>query len=226
MPLSPARKPVPFIIFRDRRGPFLLAAYRILLALLIATGLVAPCAATEILSVEVTVNGDIYHLHGESIIEAPPEFIFSVLMDYDNFHRIASGIAETRFLESGDDDRLLGYTRIDSCVLFFCRDFEKVERIESSAPETILTETLPEQSDFKINNTRWTLKPTEGGTLVIYESDMDPAFWVPPLIGPWVLKNKLAESAETIGIRIEYLLATGQSLSDFSRREMSAAPDK
>jgi hypothetical protein len=55
---------------------------------------------------------------------------------------------------------------------------------------------------------------------------MDPAFWVPPLIGPWVLKNKLAESAETIGIRIEYLLATGQSLSDFSSQEMSAAPDK
>jgi hypothetical protein len=174
-----------------------------------------PTQAVEVFNVTVQVDGDVYHLRGESIIEAPADFIFEILMDYENFHRIASGIAETRFVEPTEDGVPMGYTRIDSCVWFFCRKFEKVETIQAAAPTWIHTEAVPEESDFKINNTTWALEAVDGGTLVTYAADMDPAFWVPPLIGPWVLKNKLAESAETIGIRIEYLLQTGQPLSDF-----------
>lgn len=178
--------------------------------------LVPPWAlAVEVLSVEVKVNGDMYHMRGESIIEAPADFVFDVLMDFDNFHRLAGGIAESRFLDPSDEGILLGYTRIDSCVLFFCRQLEKVEKIHATAPSEIITEVIPEQSDFKFNKTHWSLKTVDGGTLVIYEADMDPAFWVPPLIGPWALKRKLERSAEQIGWRIEYLAVTGQPLSNF-----------
>jgi hypothetical protein len=172
-----------------------------------------PVTATEVLTVEVSVEGSIYHLRGESIIRAPAEFIFEILMDYDNFYRLAGGIAETRLLEPQDDGIMLGYTRIDSCILFYCRQFEKVEKIQSTKPTEIVTEVIPERSDFKFNRTRWSFERTEGGTLVTYDAQMDPSFWIPPVIGPWAFKKKLRTSAEQIGYRIEYLMATGKTLS-------------
>lgn len=168
----------------------------------------------EILSVEVDKEGKRYHMLGESIIQAPPEFIYNTLMDYDNFHRLAGGIAETRYLESDDPDELLGYTRIDSCVLFFCKSVEKVERIEATEFSEISTEAIPAQSDFVFNESRWLMEETEGGTLVTYDAEMEPDFWMPPLITKWAIRYKLRKSAELIGLRIEYLLENDIALGD------------
>lgn len=170
----------------------------------------------EVLSVDVDKDGKRYRMLGESIIEAPPEFIFNTLMDYDNFHRLAGGIAETRFIENNDPDQLLGYTRIDSCVLFFCKSIEKVERIRATAFSEISTEAIPDQSDFVFNKSRWSLKESEKGTRVTYEAEMEPDFWMPPLITKWAIRYKLRKSAEVIGMRIEYLEENGIALENVS----------
>ena len=175
--------------------------------------------ATEVLTVEVNIDDGVYRMHGESIVAAPVDFVFSILADYDNFHRITNGIAESRYLEPREDGVLMGYTRIDSCVWFYCRRFEKVERVWVNPPTEIVTEVIPEESDFKISNTRWTLQSVENGTLLIYDAEIDPKFWVPPVIGPWAFKKKLGDSAEAVGWRIEYLLESGKSLSEFGEQD-------
>jgi hypothetical protein len=181
----------------------------------------ASAAATEILAVDIDIDNGVYRMHGESIIEAPPEFVFDILADYDNFHRITGGVSESRYLEPDEDGVRVGYTRIDSCVLFYCRKFEKVERVWTNPPSEIVTEIIPEKSDFVLNDTRWTLQSVEGGTLVMYDAEMDPDFWVPPVIGPWAFKKKLHDSAETIGWRIEYLYKSGKSLEEFGEENVS-----
>jgi hypothetical protein len=173
----------------------------------------AAAGATEVLTVTVKIDDGTYYLHGESIIEAPPEFVFSIMIDYENFHRISNGIAETRFLEPDEDGVLVGYSRIDSCILFFCRKFEKVERVYPKAPTEITTRGIPEKSDFKVYDTHWTFTTVEGGTLAIYDAEMDPDFWIPPVIGPWTMKKKLVSSAQEMGERIEYMFQTGKPLS-------------
>ena len=176
----------------------------------------ASANSVEVLSVHVESEGKRYRMLGESVIQAPPEFIFNTLMDYDNFHRLASGIAETRFLESDNPDELLGYTRIDSCLLFFCKSVEKVETIHATEFREIATEAIPEQSDFIFNRSRWLLESRDEGTLVTYEAEMEPDFWMPPLITKWAIRHKLRKSAELIGMRIEYLLEKGIALEDVS----------
>ena len=176
----------------------------------------ASANSVEVLSVHVESEGKRYHMLGESVIQATPEFIFNTLMDYDNFHRLASGIAETRFLESENPAELLGYTRIDSCVLFFCKSVEKVETIHATPFREISTEAIPEQSDFVFNKSRWLLEDSDEGTHVTYEAEIEPDFWMPPLITKWAIKYKLRKSAELIGLRIEYLQDNGMSLGDIS----------
>lgn len=170
----------------------------------------------EVVSVQVESEGKRYHMLGESIIQATPEFIFNTLMDYDNFHRLASGIAETRFIEPEIPGQLIAYTRIDSCVLFFCKSVEKVETIHATAYREISTQAIPEQSDFIFNKSRWLLEGGDDGTHVTYEAEIEPDFWMPPLITKWAIQYKLRKSAELIGIRIEYLQENGIALEDVS----------
>jgi len=172
--------------------------------------------AVEIVSVDVQVSSGRYHLRGESVIDAPPNFIRGILMDYDNFHRLTNGISETRFIEQPNNEPPLGYTRVDSCILFFCRHAVKTERIVVNTPDEIITEAIPEKSDFRYNHTRWIFKPHTDGTLVIYEAEMEPDFWLPPIIGPWAIKRKLEQSAEDIGIQIEYLAESGKPITSLN----------
>ena len=114
--------------------------------------------SVEIVDARVEKKGDRYHVFGSSLVQASPEFIYATLMDFDNFHKIAGGIKETRFVQSESPDEILGYTRIESCVLFFCRGADKLERIEAVPYSEIRTEAIPEKSDFIVNNSRWTME--------------------------------------------------------------------
>ncbi len=162
-------------------------------------------AAVEVGSVEVRTERGRYVVRGESLIAAPRDFVFGVLADYDHFHRLAGGIAETRWLPAEDDGPPLAYTRIETCVWFFCRRVEKVERVRLLPPDRVLTEALPERSDFRYSVAAWTLLEAGDQTRVIYDAVFEPDFWVPPLIGPWAIKRKLRLSAEQMGGVIEQL---------------------
>lgn len=177
------------------------------------TVLAGPAMAVEIVDATVDRKDGRYHVRGVSIVQASPEFVYQTIMDYDNFHKLAGGLAETRFVDSEVDGELLGYTRFESCLLFFCKTVEKLERIEALPYTEIRTEALPDQSDFEFNETRWILVPEGDGTRLTYEAEFEPDFWMPPLIGSWVIKRKLVATAELIGRRIEYLAEHGLTLA-------------
>jgi len=170
--------------------------------------------AAEMKYIDLWMEGDRYVLRSESFIAAPPELIFDALLDYENFHRISGGIAETRYLEPDADGTPRAYTRVESCILFFCRSVEKVERVIVVSPNEIRLEVDPEQSDFDYNQARWLIHPQDDGTRLAYELEMEPGFWIPPLIGTWVIKQKLESTAMNIAGRLEYLARTGKSLAD------------
>lgn len=188
--------------------------------LLAVTGLLFGASAAhsvEIHQLSVEQRDSQYFLLADSSIAAPPKFIHSVLMDFDNFHRLTGGIAESRYLEpdAGDPDKaLLGYTRIDSCVWFYCKSFERVERIHAEPPDLFRTEIIAERSDFKSYKTEWQLKEENGGTRIRFSAAMQPDFWIPAVIGKWAVRRKLELTAQQMGQVIEYLYSNGLTLAD------------
>ena len=44
---------------------------------------------------------------------------------------------------------------------------------------------------------RWRLENSSGDTRLLFEARIRPAFWVPPLIGPWVIGRVLREEARS-----------------------------
>ena len=161
--------------------------------------------AAVIHDLKVEYRSGRYELTSHTYVDAPREAIFHVLTDYDRFSRISRVYEESGFMEPAADGTPVIYTRMRGCVLFFCKNMTRVERLETREPGFIHTTTLPEQSDFSYSVSEWILEPEGNGTNLIYRAVLEPDFWLPPIIGPWALKRRLLEGGTGALNRIESL---------------------
>jgi hypothetical protein len=183
----------------------------LLLAMLLAVG---PAAAVEIETVAVQKRGKNFRLQAASVVAAPPDFIFDVLMDFDHFHKLVAGMVVTSYLPPEADGTIVGYTLVNSCAWIFCKRFEKVERMWPVPRRGLVTQAIPARSDFELYLTRWRLEEVPGGTRLHFEAKMRPDFWVPPLLGAWAVKRKLYWTALEMGQVVEFLYQTGTNLAE------------
>jgi len=173
--------------------------------LLLLSSLAVGWAAT-IRTVQIDLKDGRYLLESDTFLQAPPNAVFRVLTDYDQFARISSVFEESRFVGADDDGTPLVYTRVEGCVWFFCKTMERVERLEFESPDFISTTAIPERSDFRYSRSEWQLSPEgDTGTRVMYRLEMEPDFWVPPLLGPLIIKRKLVKGGADAVERIEGL---------------------
>ena len=86
-----------------------------------------------------------------------------------------------------------------------CVSFERTERLETDAPRWIKSTALPEASDFKHATSEFVLEPDGDGTKMLYKLEVEPDFFVPPLIGPWYMKRSVSKGALRAVTRIEGL---------------------
>jgi len=179
------------------RGAFILAV--------VGIGTTATVLPATVRTIDVQYDDGVYRVVSDTYIDAPREAIFEVLTDYERFGRISSAYTDYGFMKPDTDGVPIIYTTMEGCVWFFCVSMRRVERMELDAPSSIRTEALPEQSDFKLSVSEWTLVPEAGGTKMTYRLTMEPDFWIPPLIGPWVLKQRLERGGSGAINRIERL---------------------
>jgi hypothetical protein len=163
--------------------------------------------AATIDHLDVTRERGRYELVADAQLAASPESIYAVLVDYDDnrFGRISSVYKESRYMEPAPDGTPMIFTRMEGCLLFYCLSMRRVERLETKEPYWIRSVTLPEQSNFKHSTSEWMLEPFEGGTKMTYRLEMEPDFFVPPVIGPWYLQRTLSQGGVRAVNRIERL---------------------
>lgn len=176
--------------------------------------------AAEIRSVDVTYEDGRYYLVSETWFDAPARGLFDVLTDYDRFTRISSVYKESRFLQPAPDGTPRALTRVEGCVLFFCQSMSRVERLEIAPDMTKIRAVVePENSDFEHSVATWEFRQEGGGTLVDYRLVMEPGFWVPPVIGPYIMKRRLRRGGEDAIERIERLARASEAdLGTFRER--------
>jgi polyketide cyclase/dehydrase/lipid transport protein len=157
--------------------------------------------------VDVSRREDRYRVVADTHLEASPEAIYKVLMDFDadHYQRISEIYKESSYLPPDRDGTPLVYTRVEGCLLRYCRSMSRVERLEVVTPQFIRSRTVPERSDFKYSLSEWTFEPEGAGTRVTYLMEMEPDFWLPPFVGPWFLKRTLVKGAPAAIDRIEQL---------------------
>ena len=166
-------------------------------------------AAAEIRSFSMERDSERYHVVSETFIDAPVAAVYDVLVDYDHYDRISSIFEESRYLERNSDGSGVVYTKAHGCIVFFCTTVERVERLEVVPDAEIVATVIPERSNARYARTQWRLEPENGGTLLRYELEMEPEFWVPPLIGPPLVKRALKAGGARAATRVENLARQG-----------------
>ena len=174
----------------------------------------AAALATSALGVAATVDAfdvekrkGIYSFEANAHLAATRESIFAVLTDFDDnaYSRISRSYKESRYLEPAADGTPIVYTRMEGCAGRRCISFARTERLETDAPRWIKSTALPELSDFKHAMSEFVLEPEGDGTKMLYKLEIEPDFFVPPLIGPWYLKRTLSQGGQRAVTRIEGL---------------------
>lgn len=162
-------------------------------------------SAAEIRELEVEEKDGRYYFDSDTHILASTEALFDLLIDYDEFHKVSSAFKESRYMDPAEDGTKQVYTKARGCILFFCKTIERVELLEYTPHTDIMATVVPEQSDFSYSVTRWRLEPDGDGTRLIYTIEMEPDFWIPPVIGPLLIKNTLRSKGQDALVRIERL---------------------
>ncbi|HNP62433.1 MAG TPA: hypothetical protein PKH39_00780 [Woeseiaceae bacterium] len=164
----------------------------------------APAAqSAEILSIQVDSDEGVYTMTSEVWFEVPVAQIYKVYRYWDYAPDFSSAIVEARDMEPDGSGRPQFYIRNKGCVLFFCKSFERQGYIESLPMSEVRAFANPDTSDFIFSNESWRFLPRDGGTIVTYDLVMKPKFWVPPGIGPYLIKRKLKNNGGDAVNRIE-----------------------
>jgi hypothetical protein len=172
-----------------------------------ALGASAIAAAATMDTLDVTRQRGRYSLEAEARLAATPESIYAVLTNFDDngYSRISRAYKESRYLEPAADGTPVVYTRMEGCALWHCMSLERTERLETDAPRWIKSTTLPEGSNFKYSTSEWVLERDGENTKMTYKLEMEPDFFVPPVVGPWYLKRTLSQGGLRAVTRIERL---------------------
>lgn len=164
------------------------------------------------LSLKVKRDGPRYFVESHALIDAPIEAVYDVLIDYDRLHELTSTFEETRIVDGAEnEEQRLVYLRARGCVAFFCKTIIRYDRLELERPRDIVAVAVPapdadvegDEQAVAYSYSHWELSEEEDGTHVLYSMEMEPPFWVPPLVGPWAVKRKLASGAGDAAQRVE-----------------------
>ncbi len=175
---------------------------RLLLLLLVFAPAVQ---AAEMIRIDVNHHEGTYTLNSEIWFDAAVGQVFDVFRQWDNATKFSSAIVESRDMPDDEQGRAQFYIRNRGCVLFFCTSFERQGYVETELNAEIVAVIYPEKSDFHFSTERWYFIERNGGTAVTYSLEMSPKFWIPPGIGPYLIKRKLRNNGGDAINRIEVL---------------------
>lgn len=161
--------------------------------------------SAELRQIDVDRKKGLITVASETYLAAPPEAVFEILADYDGFQRISRVFTESRYLERDESGNGIVYTRAEGCVLFFCTEIERVEKLTLTPGKEIVAQAIPEKSDVDFSVARWVFEPEGNGTRLRYGLEFEPTFWIPPLIGPMIIRAKLRSRGIDAANRIEEL---------------------
>ena len=173
--------------------------------ILLLTALPAFAGAATLREINVDHVDGAYVMRSEVWFDVNIERIYGLLLDWDESSKFSSVIVESRNLAPGPDGRGRYYSQTQGCLWFFCKSFERYGYVEHEPFKYIRATVDPEKSDFEVSDESWEFREEADGTVVVYAFRMKPKFFIPPLIGPAILKSKLKNGGINALDRIEAL---------------------
>ena len=168
----------------------------------------ASVAASAEPEVRIEQSRDAIQIDASLRVDVHHHIAWQVLTDYDNLARFVPGMLTSKIVSRPGEPLLLKQTG-QSGFLLFRLPIEVVVQIVETPLETIRFHGVG--GSFKNQHGEWRIERQGDATRLIYQANIVPGFWVPPLIGPAVMGQDV--SSKLVGVAQE-----------MQRRAVSAVP--
>ncbi|MDE2149299.1 MAG: SRPBCC family protein [Gammaproteobacteria bacterium] len=173
--------------------------------------------AAEVRDVRVVRDGDQFEIRMQAGIDAAPAAVFQALQDFGAMPQYNHDLRDVRVVPTGRPGQVRLFTVIHTCVLFFCKTMRQEQIMTATANAgggVLQADLVPQGSDFKQGEGRWEIYPCPDGrppACLDLHLTLTPSFWVPPLLGPWIIRIKMEDEARRTSDGLERLAraATG-----------------
>lgn len=157
----------------------------------------------------VTRSGNMYFLNLVVMVNVDHDAAYAMITDDDHLSQLTGVIISSSRLSSGPTQyRRRIVTR--PCILFFCVTAVAVEDVRPSAGQAFTTSLVPSLSDFSAGGAFWSVSQAgTGRSRVDVDARLQPKFWIPPLIGPWLIRRKLVQIGRQITTHMELAAVHG-----------------
>ena len=158
-----------------------------------------PAAAGQVLVAQATHDRGLYNVEVDMRLDAPRDEVWRLLTDYAHYGRLNEAIQVSEILEQRGPGDYRVRTVTQACVYFFCKTLVQVQDVVELNGQSLSAKVLPELSHFRYGLARAYVWDEGQQTRVRVLAEVEPDFWIPPLIGPWLIRHKLrSEALETI----------------------------
>lgn len=169
-----------------------------------------PVAAAEVQHTSVTRSGADYLLNLSLVVDVAPSTAYAIITDDNHLSRLADVITESTRLPGGTPAHHRRRIVTRSCILFFCVTAVVVEKVRLTDGRDVFTTIVPAPSDFSAGGTHWRVSAAgHGRSRIQVSARLRPKFWIPPVIGTWLIRRKLQSIAGQIATRMEAITAHG-----------------
>jgi len=169
--------------------------------------LAVPASAAQVSGVHVTRDGTRFQIDMHIAIDEPAPAVFRALQDYPAMARFNPDLRTVRVQPTASPDRVRLFTAVHTCVLIFCKMMHQEQIMTATARTdggTLHADLV--SGDFKGGYGLWVVRPCAMNSSVScldVRIELVPAFWVPPVIGPWVIRRKMDEEARRTSAGLE-----------------------
>ena len=161
------------------------------------------CTAGELEELSVTEAGGEYRLRIVSVLDAPADYVYNVITDYEHAYRINPSITAIEILSSDRSEVVRVRNRSEHWVGPFRFEIDWVGDIVETKHGHIKVITIPEFSSFESGSAIWEIRPLGERTWVLHEASLKPKFFIPPIIGTYIVKKHMTDESVTTFNRIE-----------------------
>ncbi len=131
-------------------------------------------------------------------VNAAKPQVIRVMTDYNQLTRLSDTIVSSEIMEQRGN-----YTRIklvnEGCVLFICETITQIQNINKLDYDYISVNVEPLADNIKFSSQLWHFESLNTEiTLIHYSADVVPDFWIPPVIGSWIVQKRLVEEVQLI----------------------------
>ena len=165
-----------------------------------------PVCGAEVKGMTVSRQGNTYHVTFDAIVDAPARKVYRLLSDYVHLDRFSPVIIAITVYPTAQGTSQRVRSVLKSCFLVFCKEVVEVEELIQSNEQTIAARIVPGEGDFHDGYSLWRIEAVGPRTQLHYEATRTPSFWIPPLLGSWMIKATMRKHLESSAIRLEQVI--------------------